>query len=239
MRNLCVLIALVGIVNALPSETDGLLTSALKMIKECGDNSMFLCMKERALRYVDATDGDIEIGEGVSFLQTEPISQGRSMNEINLPAEPEARELEVDSLLVDRVARFLATHTLQFKVPKDSIEDLQTSLEEARGKGGGGGGGGKKHRKYLLPLLLLFKLKAAALLPLVLGFLALVAFKALIIGKLALILSGIIGLKKLFESKHSSQSYEVVASPHQSFDEHAHYGRSSSGHNLAYAAHTK
>lgn len=45
MKNLCVLIALVGIVNAIPSETDGLLTSALKMIKECGDNSMFLCMK--------------------------------------------------------------------------------------------------------------------------------------------------------------------------------------------------
>ncbi|KAJ6637530.1 hypothetical protein Bhyg_10261 [Pseudolycoriella hygida] len=206
------------------------------MIKECGDNSMFLCMKERALRYVDGTDGDIQLGEGVSFLQTEPMSQGRSLNENNLPAEPEAREIEVDSLLVDRVARFLATHTLQFKVPKDSIEDLQTSLEEARGKGGGGG---KKHRKYLMPLLLLFKLKAAALLPLVLGFLALVAFKALIIGKLALLLSGIIGLKKLFESKHSSQSYEVVASPHQSFDEHGHYGRSSAGHSLAYSAHAK
>lgn len=70
----------------------------------------------------------------MTFLQTEPINQGRSLNEINLPAEPEARENEVDSLLVDRVARFLATHTLQFKVPKDSIEDLQTSLEEGKKK---------------------------------------------------------------------------------------------------------
>lgn len=50
MKNLCVLIALVGIVNAIPSETDGLLTSALKMIKECGDNSMFLCMKVSLLK---------------------------------------------------------------------------------------------------------------------------------------------------------------------------------------------
>lgn len=58
------------------------------------------------------------------------MNQGRSINDVSLPAEPEARELEVDSLLVDRVARFLATHTLQFKVPKDSIEDLQSSLEE-------------------------------------------------------------------------------------------------------------
>lgn len=100
-------------------------------------------------------------------------------------------------------------------------------------------GKGKKTKKLLLPLLLLFKLKAAALLPLVLGFLALIAFKALIIGKLALLLSGIIGLKKLFESKHSAQNYEVVAShPHGGFDEHSHYSRSmDDAHNLAYGAH--
>lgn len=98
-------------------------------------------------------------------------------------------------------------------------------------------GKGKKTKKLLLPLLLLFKLKAAALLPLVLGFLALIAFKALIIGKLALLLSGIIGLKKLFESKNSSQNYEVVAHPHTSFDEHGHYGRSiDDSQNLAYSA---
>lgn len=54
------------------------------------------------------------------------------MNEINLPAEPEAREAEVDSLLVDRVARFLGSHTIQFKVPKDSIQDMQRSLEEGK-----------------------------------------------------------------------------------------------------------
>lgn len=94
--------------------------------------------------------------------------------------------------------------------------------------------------------MLLFKLKAAALLPLVLGFLALIAFKALIIGKLALLLSGIIGLKKLFESKNSGQSYEVVQ-PHQSYEEHGHYGRSlgesaagiGSAQNIAYSAYVQ
>lgn len=112
-----------------------------------------------------------------------------------------------------------------------SFSRIATECNLARGKG-------KKTKKLLLPLLLLFKLKAAALLPLVLGFLALIAFKALIIGKLALLLSGIIGLKKLFESKHSSQNYEVVAHPHTSFDEHGHYGRAmNDAHNMAYAAH--
>jgi len=31
---------------------------------------------------------------------------------------------------VERVARFFGTHTLQFKVPKDSIQDMQRALEE-------------------------------------------------------------------------------------------------------------
>lgn len=98
-------------------------------------------------------------------------------------------------------------------------------------------GKGKKTKKLLLPLLLLFKLKAAALLPLIIGGLALVAFKALIIGKLALLLSGIIGLKKLLESKNTHQSYEVVAHPHYGGDEHGgHYARSIDAQNLAYSA---
>lgn len=91
----------------------------------------------------------------------------------------------------------------------------------------------------MLPLLLLFKLKAAALLPLAIGFLALISFKALIIGKLALILSGIIALKKLLEHKHSS-SYEVVAHPsHHSYayeDGHQTFRRSIDAQKLAYAA---
>lgn len=233
MKKICVLFSIITIATAsMNTETDNLLSTALRFVRDCGDKSMLLCAKERALNYVDNINGDVKIGEGIQLIQTEPIPEGgRSLNDVELSENVEAREGQVDSLLADRIARFLGTHTLQFKVPKDSIEDMQRSLEEARGKG-------KKTKKLLLPLLLLFKLKAAALLPLVLGFLALIAFKALIIGKLALLLSGIIGLKKLFESKHSSQNYEVVAHPHTSFDEHGHYGRSmNDAHNMAYAAH--
>lgn len=57
-------------------------------------------------------------------------SGGRSLSDVELPENVDAREGQVDSLLADRIARFLGTHTLQFKVPKDSIEDMQRSLEE-------------------------------------------------------------------------------------------------------------
>lgn len=85
----------------------------------------------------------------------------------------------------------------------------------------------------LLPLLGLLALKAAILLPLAIGGIALAAFKALVIGKIALVISGLIALKKIFESKDSSQTYEVVAHPHHSHshvssfdhDHHGHYRR--------------
>lgn len=84
------------------------------------------------MHYVDGAQGDITVADGVQLIQTEAQATGRSLNEIVLPAEPEAREAEVDSLLVDRVARFLGSHTIQFKVPKDSIQDMQRSLEEGK-----------------------------------------------------------------------------------------------------------
>lgn len=90
-------------------------------------------LQERALHYVDAPVGDLKIGEGITLIQSEPQAghdQSRSLKDIKLPVESEARELEVDTLLVDRLARFLGSHTLQFKVPRDAIEDMQRSLEE-------------------------------------------------------------------------------------------------------------
>ena|SRR5690349_12601398 len=89
-------------------------------------------LQERALQLVDKTEGDFEITEGISLVQSEEPSQARSLNEITLSDDQETREQEVESLLVDRVARFVGSHTLQFKVPKDSIKDVQRSLEEGK-----------------------------------------------------------------------------------------------------------
>lgn len=49
MRITVVLLALgLSAASAVPSETDGLLTTALHFVKECGEKSMFLCMKVSA-----------------------------------------------------------------------------------------------------------------------------------------------------------------------------------------------
>ncbi|KAL0277515.1 UNVERIFIED_CONTAM: hypothetical protein PYX00_004767 [Menopon gallinae] len=144
-----------------------------------------------------------------------------------LPQDEEEKDSQIESLLVDRIARFFQSHTLQFKVPDSSIAEVRKSLDEARGK--------KKKLKMLLPLLLLLKLKAAAIIPLALGGLALLAFKALIVSKIALVLAAVVALQKLF-NKNNHSSYEVVAHPvHHEEHDHGHYGRSfPSAQDLAY-----
>jgi len=72
----------------------------------------------------------------------------------------------------------------------------------------------EKAAKILLPLLLMLKLKAAALIPLALGAIALIAGKALLIGKIALLLASIIGLKKLLSQQQKTVTYEIVSHPH-------------------------
>ena len=90
-------------------------------------------MQERALHYFDDSENsDVKLTEGIALIKTDDIPVGRSLNEVVLPDEPEARENEVDSMLIERVARFFGTHTLQFKVPKDSIQDMQRALEECK-----------------------------------------------------------------------------------------------------------
>ncbi|XP_015114412.1 uncharacterized protein LOC107039359 [Diachasma alloeum] len=152
----------------------------------------------------------------------------RSLNDVeaSLPTEVAAREAAVDEALFDRAGKFLSTHTVELSLP----EEVSRSFDEARGKK-------KKIIKTLAPLLLLLKLKAIALIPIALGGLALLAFKALVIGKIALIISAIIAIQKLLAAKGHGQSYEVVAHPAHHDEHHdTHWGRSASGADLAYSA---
>lgn len=83
----------------------------------------------------------------------------------------------------------------------------------------------------LMPLLMMLKMKAIALVPLAIGALALLAFKALIVGKLALVLAVIIGIQKLLANKSPQPSYEVVSHPHYT-EEHGHHSSGGYGRSL-------
>ncbi|XP_058793751.1 uncharacterized protein LOC131665711 [Phymastichus coffea] len=229
----CALVAIASAAPAAQEQQTSLFEDAYNLYSSCSSEAdIAVCLKLKALGYVDrvSRSAQIDLIDGLKIVQNEEgksrADNARSLNDIEatLPTEPEARESAINEALVDRVARFLSTHTVELSMP----EEVSRSLGEARGKK-------KKIVKSLLPLLLLLKLKAAALIPIALGGLALLAFKALVIGKIALILSAVIALQKLFGNKH--QSYEVVTHdvPHHHDEHHSSgWGRSLE---MAYSAH--
>ncbi|KAJ8684348.1 hypothetical protein QAD02_020140 [Eretmocerus hayati] len=195
------------------------------------ESDLTTCLKLRALGLVERASRSVNIDviDGLRIVQTEEAKansrDARSLNEVeaSLPADPVAREAAVDDALIERGARFLSTHTVELSMPKE----VSRALDESRGK--------KKKIKSLIPILLLLKLKAAALIPIALAGLALLAFKAVIIGKIALVISLILAFQKLFGNKH--QSFDVVAHevPHHHDEHHGSgWGRSLE---MAYSAH--
>lgn len=223
---------------------DSALSKVYRVIQDCSNKDLTMCLKMRALTYVDKAlrrSEDINIVDGVTLVKADSSTEAyRGLNaralsqdelDASLPKNADEKNTQIENMLFDRVARFLETHTLMLKVPESSISEMKRSLEEARDKK-------KKAAKKILPalaMMLIFKVIAS--IPFILGTLALLAFKALLIGKIALVLSAIIGLKKLLDSKHHHQTYEVVAHPHHS-EEHGHYAARSlnDAQEMAYSA---
>jgi hypothetical protein len=123
---------------------DGVET-AYRFIQSCGDKEMSLCLKMRALTLVDRAlrrPGDLELVDGVSLVRTQDgvdVSRemnGRSLSEAeldaSLPKNAEERDAQVETLLVERVARFLQSHTLQLKVPDSAISEVRKTLDEGK-----------------------------------------------------------------------------------------------------------
>ncbi|XP_011163935.1 uncharacterized protein LOC105198793 isoform X1 [Solenopsis invicta] len=195
---------------------------------DCLKKESISCIKYKVFTFVDkmlADKEDITLSEGITVVKTS-----------NAEGEGAPRSIEsndLDTLLFDRLGRFLRTHSVKVDLKGSDIlgaiesagrgfEDFNDNAVESRGKK-------KKAQKILGPLMMAMALKAAALLPLALGAIAMIAGKALLVGKIALVISAIIGLKKLLGSHQKHVTYEVVSHPHHStshvsHDDHGGYG---------------
>lgn len=100
----------------------------------------------------------------------------------------------LNEILFDRVASLLNSFNVQIRLPRTSPGELKRGMEEGRGK----------MKKMMGMMMMGMAMKMAAMIPIALGVLFLLAGKALIISKVALVLSLIIGLKKLLSSKQSN-----------------------------------
>jgi hypothetical protein len=215
---LCIFLVSVSAVPSPKSEDNDLMDS---IYADCLKKDSVSCVKYKLVSFVDkmvAARDVIPLSEGVTVVKVPGAEQEGAPRAIT-------GDESVESLILNRVSRFLQTHTVKVELKGTDIvqavsstgralEDVTENFfgddsdnkDESRSKK-------KKAAKLLGPLVMMMALKAAALLPLVLGAIALIAGKALLIGKIALVLSAIIGLKKLL-SQEKHVTYEVVAHPH-------------------------
>ncbi|XP_034949933.1 uncharacterized protein Osi8 [Chelonus insularis] len=202
------------------------LRSVYQVYKDCSGDELSACLKLKLLSSMDrvARSTQLNIAEGVTIVKDdnsqdkfEEAPKTPQEIEASLPRSLEDKEDALNTMIFDKIVRFFQSHTLKLKLP--NVEELSRSLtEEGRGKK-------KKNMGGLLAIPLLI---GGTLVPLALGALALLAGKALIISKLALVLSTIIGLKKLV-SGHE-HGHEVVQVGHGGS------GWARSAQDLAYSA---
>lgn len=100
--------------------------------------------KMRALHYVDKAlrkSDNIDIFEGITLVKSEPVESSRGLNgrslseselDDSLAKDDGEKDVVVENLLLDRVVRFLESHTLQLKVPESSISGMRRSLDEGK-----------------------------------------------------------------------------------------------------------
>lgn len=128
---------------AAAEETVGL-ENVYKVMQECSSKNMATCLKMRALQYVDRAlrkSDNIDVLDGVSLVKSESVESSRGLNGRSLTEsqlddtvakDDDEKDAQVENLLLDRVARFLESHTLQLKVPESSISDMRRSLDEGK-----------------------------------------------------------------------------------------------------------
>lgn len=175
-----VLIASVANMSVASSPAESAFRAMKKIYNVCeSSEELFKCMKVQALKLTDRALKlpNIKITDGLSIIKKEEAAEleSRSMNINELDNEKvmSLPSAQVDDLIVDRINKFMDTHEVSVNVPR-----LLTSAETPRLVEEGR----KKMKKYMGPFMAALALKGG-ILTMVYHSIAIVAGKALIIGK--------------------------------------------------------
>ncbi|XP_018321603.1 DEAD-box ATP-dependent RNA helicase 7-like [Agrilus planipennis] len=171
---------------------------AVKVLDECSRSDGFsLCMKKRALTVLDRLGrmDKFTLFQGLDLVRVDGVRTtdntiSEDQLEKSLPRSADEKETALNTMLMDKLTTLMNSRNLQFTMP---IADDESGLEEGR----------KKKGNMMSGMMIGIAGKMAAMIPIAIAGLFLLAGKALITAKIALLLSGIIALKKLFASKNS------------------------------------
>nr|XP_012228125.1 PREDICTED: uncharacterized protein LOC105675504 [Linepithema humile] len=132
--------------------------------------------------------------------------------------------------LVSRIEKFLQTRRIEINFPNDaSTAGLfgralgQHNIDiELRSLTHGASEARTRLKKLILPLLLLLKVKAVIILPIVITLIGLISVKGLSVGLTALVLSGALALKSLVAPPPPPRVSYGVVRPHEIHHDHWH-----------------
>lgn len=183
-----------------------------KLYEQCNLNNkdLLLCLKLKLVNAIDKlnNNGHIQVLRGIYLVKDESPSGSMTtttphVDDVN-GTEDEQRSLNVDGLISNKIYDFFKSRSLSLKLFElDNAQNEENQVSERKKKD-------KGSQWMLWPFLM-----GGMMIPLSFMALALLAGKALILAKLALALSAILGLKKL--SSHGGggggghDSYQVVS----------------------------
>ncbi|XP_057340903.1 uncharacterized protein LOC130677977 [Microplitis mediator] len=180
--------------------------SLYRVYEECQQRNGGLspCFKKKAIAFFERLGriDNIPITENLELVRVS--NDNATISKLNNPSDLDnlgrsgaSREEILNEILLDRVANLMNGFNVQISLPKTNTVELKRSMEEGRGK----------MKKMMGMMMTGMAMKMAAMVPIAMGVLFMLAGKALIISKIALVLSMIIGLKKLLSQKQGGDSH--------------------------------
>jgi hypothetical protein len=205
----CVLLLLVCSATVRADEDGGFLDRGYRALyrvyEECEHRNMAVspCLKKKAIAFFGRL-GRIQtlpISDNFELVKVAPVpedsSKSADLEKTLARTSGSAMDEILNEILFERMAALMNSFNVQISLPKTTSGELKRSVEEGRGK----------MKKMMGMMMMGMAMKLAALVPIAMGVLFLLAGKALIISKIALVLSLIIGLKKLLSQKQSDHGH--------------------------------
>ncbi|XP_041985133.1 uncharacterized protein LOC121737545 [Aricia agestis] len=193
-----IVVSLVVLVALVEGKEDGI-RYIMRLYEDCSRaDGIMPCLKKKAILFFDraARMESIPLVDGIDIVKSAGFeAQAVSENDIDatLPRSADAKDETLTSMLWDRVASFANSRTVQLSLPKITGQEINQGVEEGRGK----------MKKMMSMMMMGGAMKMAAMIPLAIAGLFVLAGKALIVSKIALLLAGIIALKKIIAQKNS------------------------------------
>ncbi|XP_067619148.1 uncharacterized protein Osi12 [Eurosta solidaginis] len=195
--------------SATPSNTANPGTrTILRIYDECSRSEVGFvpCLKKKAISFIDRIShiDAITVADGVKLVRlpingaaavasaspTQPLYSDNDVD-ASVSRSSDDRDTKLTNMLIERLSYFFNGHTIQVNFPKLTADEIGRGLEEGRGK----------MKKMMSMMMMGMAMKMVGMIPVAMGMLYMMAGKALIISKIALLLAGMMGLKKLMSGR--------------------------------------